>query len=653
MDHVLLILFKSLSKDLIDRAHVTEEERRALRTQSRRDYVTACRRFQEEGSGFFTKTTPALVKHYMACLEAGSYVRYVGISHMNRSKLPCFMHGWLARIFDRGTGVVLDEVCTSALRALRQLSLFASKAKALPHDSLVHNAFKEFVEDEASIDQESLWSKSISTFGYTPECADQHFTVDRRFGTLGTIGRLFSLVGKQVGWELEGRYRDHNTASLRSGVENGLPHGILNPKHGPGSVAERLTDDTKWEHVAFTRNSRLDSMFDTYWYNYLNQGVAHAQTTGAALPQEQHPSRIIAVPKTALKPRLIAAEPVANMFWQQALKGFIESAFRDSWIYRSIKIDDQTVSQRRAQEGSTNLRLATIDLSKASDFVTLDHVGTLFHHDSQLLSHLLTARTEVAHVPNFGNIRIRKFASMGSAVCFPVESVVFLVAMIATILRQTNRAATSAAIKEVSQEVTVYGDDIILPTQYFVGALEDLRTLGFIPNPNKSFANSKFRESCGVEYYDGTDVKPVYVRKDFWLRDRLTDEDVMSLVDTSRQFFDIGLHRTAIMILEKCQRHLGCKLPYAVDNPGYLSHNIPWLLDDDGDVLYDEDHQLLKVRRYVPVGNSEKSLLDGYARLLRNLVRGTAHGEPDWNNLADHDWTKMATRGFKLKCRYI
>ena len=92
MEHVLLTLFKSLSKDLIDRAHITAVERRALTISARDDAEYARRRLEKEGSGFFTKTTPAFAKHLMACLEAGSYTYYMGLTH-KQGHLPCFMHG--------------------------------------------------------------------------------------------------------------------------------------------------------------------------------------------------------------------------------------------------------------------------------------------------------------------------------------------------------------------------------------------------------------------------------------------------------------------------------------------------------------------------------------------------------------------------------
>jgi hypothetical protein len=59
----------------------------------------------------------------------------------------------------------------------------------------------------------------------------------------------------------------------------------------------------------------------------------------------------------------------------------------------------------------------------------------------------------------------------------------------------------------------VYGDDIILPTAYAGIFVEFLSWLGFTTNPDKSFVDGPFRESCGKHYFLGDDVTPFYIRE--------------------------------------------------------------------------------------------------------------------------------------------
>jgi hypothetical protein len=327
--------------------------------------------------------------------------------------------------------------------------------------------------------------------------------------------------------------------------------------------------------------------------------------------------------------------------------GWLKRAFDDSWIGRSIDLSDQGKSQHRALTGSTDRKLGTIDLSKASDSVTLDHLGALFQGDSELLHMLLACRTETIDVPGSGVIRLRKFASMGSATCFPIESVVFLAAVAASIMNQNDMRFTSERMREVCREITVYGDDIIAPTQYIPGVMRDLSSLGFIPNLNKSFYRSHFRESCGIEAYKGYLVKPVYIRRDFWLRTWLGDEDIVSLVSTSRQAYERGLWRTAELLLELVETRLGEELPYSEEPQLVLTHNIIWR-QDNVQRWRDPDTHAPKVRGYCPVPKMVESKLDGYARLLRYLITVDGRAELLPMEVSDHDWSKLSTRGFRL-----
>jgi hypothetical protein len=240
---------------------------------------------------------------------------------------------------------------------------------------------------------------------------------------------------------------------------------------------------------------------------------------------------------------------------------------------------------------------------------------------------------------------------MGSAVCFPVESAVFLAAVAASIIGQEQQPFSNARLGKVCREITVYGDDIIAPTRYIPGIMRDLRKLGFIPNESKSFYRSYFREACGLDAYAGVPVKPVYLRVDFWTRSRLSSEDVVSLIDTSRQAVDAGLIRYGELLLDLVENQLG-KLPYSETVQSHLTHNLIWR-DAPSERRWNTELQKMMVKGYRPIPNMVQTSLDGYDRLLRYLVRGQNNQhEPDILNPADEDWTKVATRGFKLKRFY-
>jgi hypothetical protein len=236
---------------------------------------------------------------------------------------------------------------------------------------------------------------------------------------------------------------------------------------------------------------------------------------------------------------------------------------------------------------------------------------------------------------------------MGSATCFPIESAVFLAAVAASIMHQLNIRFTSKRMREICREITVYGDDIIAPTQYIPGVMRDLSSLGFIPNLNKSFYRSHFRESCGIEAYKGILVKPVYIRRDFWSRTWLEDEDIVSMVSTSRQAYDRGLWRTAEFLLDAVENRLGSSLPYSEEPQLVLTHNIIWR-NDTARRWIDPDTHDVKVEGFHPVPGHAVSKLDGYARLLRYLITVDRRAELLPMEVSDHDWTKLSTRGFRL-----
>jgi len=115
----------------------------------------------------------------------------------------------------------------------------------------------------------------------------------------------------------------------------------------------------------------------------------------------------------------------------------------------------------------------------------------------------------MASVPGYGVIRISKFASMGSALCFPIEAMVFLTIVFLGIQKALNRPLVSSDLNKFRRSVRVYGDDIIVPSTYAPSVVERLEAFGLKVNLAKSFWTGKFRESCGGEYFDGVPVKPV------------------------------------------------------------------------------------------------------------------------------------------------
>jgi hypothetical protein len=120
-------------------------------------------------------------------------------------------------------------------------------------------------------------------------------------------------------------------------------------------------------------------------------------------------------------------------------------------------------------------------------------------------------------------MRLAKFASMGSALTFPIEAMVFSTVVFMAIASaeaeygsEGQRALVDTdLIMRHRSGVRVYGDDIVVPVRFVHRVVEYLEAFGFRVNSNKSFWTGKFRESCGKEFYDGHDVSVVRVRREF------------------------------------------------------------------------------------------------------------------------------------------
>lgn len=268
-------------------------------------------------------------------------------------------------------------------------------------------------------------------------------------------------------------------------------------------------------------------------------------------------SRQILVPKSTTRLRPIAAEDPMLMFYQQGLFSAFDDVFRKTKLRRRINLQDQSRSRQLALVGSTLPdRYSTIDLSSASDSVRYDLVKTWFA-DTPVTSALLRCRSTHLQYKD-GELPLPLFASMGSALCFPIQCIVFAAQCEATIV--------SCGDDPVHSNYCVYGDDIIIETRYAETLIKRLESNGFLVNREKSYysPNAYFREACGGFYWRGYDLTPLQISRRFiWERKR--DPRMMStliqMANTcfTRSFF---LTRKLIFLLSN---EMGFLIPFSDD----------------------------------------------------------------------------------------
>lgn len=252
----------------------------------------------------------------------------------------------------------------------------------------------------------------------------------------------------------------------------------------------------------------------------------------------QRRAKLVMVPKSMLAYRTISMEPATLMWYQQGvLRAFVDDLKHrhNHPLRRRFRPEFQQPNRDLAWEGSIDGSYATIDLSSASDSVSWALVRKWFGK-SLLYPWLLTTRSREVELPD-GTVHCqKKYAPMGSALCFPVECIVFC-------------AIVEASIKEaggdpISSRYRVYGDDIVVESEYAPFVMSRLERNGFKVNTRKSFFRTDtpwfFRESCGGEYLDGLDVTPLRLSRRFAGFDvgRTTPSKVESLIELANDCYN-------------------------------------------------------------------------------------------------------------------
>jgi len=200
------------------------------------------------------------------------------------------------------------------------------------------------------------------------------------------------------------------------------------------------------------------------------------------------------VPKDSRIMRPCAKEPSLNSFLQLGVGRVLRDLLK-----RRANIDltdGQTTHRQVACSASISGEFATIDLSSASDTVCRNLVKLLLPTQwFDLLDNIRSPKTRVE-----GKwVNLEKFSSMGNGFTFELETLIFY-------------AISSTVAK--SDDVLVYGDDIITPSTTCKDVLSALKYFGFTPNIKKTFITGVFRESCGGDFFNGVEVRPYFLKEE-------------------------------------------------------------------------------------------------------------------------------------------
>lgn len=501
-------------------------------TDLHRDELTVSRRIEHEGISFLTITLPTLATFLERGLERGSVADLTLLEFQTRKTLPILFRGLFLQVFEETSGALLHEPSIEAIACIRQVCLMWKKIHLPCEDNRIADAFSSYVEcdKEVLVDLPDLYYFKYVSGVLWGE-------------TLGALSEKIVSLG-------------------------------LVPKHGPGATAERISGNQKY--ALRTWHTRLEDLFplDAYGFPMGAAGTDLYDGIDFLEPGDEPPVRVISVPKTLKTPRIIAIEPVCMQYVQQAIcEGLVAALENGALTGGRINFANQGVNQFLAKWGSKTQLNATLDLSEASDRVSSRLVWEMLEAVPLVREAVFACRSTSADVPGHGVIELNKFASMGSALCFPIEAMVFYTVILAGIMKSLDAPATPSTIYKLSKDVYVYGDDIIVPIGQVQAAIESLELFGLKINYRKSFWTGKFRESCGMDAYDGARVTPTYLRR--MLPDSRRDTaEIVSAISFANQLYAEGFWITARAVRELVDSLVG-PLPIVQDtSPGLGWHSV-------------------------------------------------------------------------------
>lgn len=541
-----------------------------------RDIVTINKRIECEGFEFATKTLPLLGKSLDRALETGTLTCPSGFRKKTRKcckwKLPAFMSAIFSTIF--ASDGTLEHGDERSVACIRQVCYIAYKLN-LPFSSEVC---------ERTLEKFEVVDGSLQVEDYK----DDDVLIEAR--------------------------------SLLHQLFKGFDPLDIKPMHGPGAVADRLTGRDKYRSTYF--NWKLDCVYPyaTYISGTAYAGIhEHLSDMKQRVWVDTHPpARVVLVPKDSRGPRLISCEPAQLQYLQQGLGRSIVKLVESHYLTKgNVNFTDQTVNRKLAMVGSKTRLFSTLDMKDASDRVSLSLVRYLFEDIYKYLDILRSDRTEL---PNGKIVNLRKFAPMGSALCFPIEALTFWALTCAVIGLKTRCRASSV------KSVFVYGDDIIVPTEFARAVVSALEKYQLLFNTDKCNILGHFRESCGCDAFHGIDVTPVRLRVP-GLPDRGFRSTCYRLSESACGLFDKGYWRTSEYLWSMIESRLGVKLPCADSSfPGIArkSSLIPTAFRPNGwPVRWNKVLQRKEVKTFYCDSRKESSPFpSSAARLCHNLFQG-------------------------------
>lgn len=552
----------------------------------------------KEGTAFVMKTLPLLGKALERALEKGSFDPVPSFKREHGRTTPAFMRALFKGVFN-DTGQLSETPSAECIRGIRQVAYFQYKLE-VDHDKSVQDKFvSEFVETDDSL----------------THC--------------DKVDREQALILKVAQTVVNNIFRD-------------LDHRSIIPRPGPGASAQGTHRSVRFEPLV-----KYQAIHEVYpYYDYFYMDTKHLLDRLRAykhLPVETAGASVVRlVPKDARGPRIICMEPQEYMFLQQGLADSMRNCIESHPLSRGrVNFKSQEVNRIMALESSIGRRYATLDMKEASDRISRKLVEQMFSGIPNMQRALLALSTPRTILPSGVERNHRKFAPMGSSLCFPTMSIVHYALGLAILHIQT-----CIPIKALAKDcIYVYGDDIIVKTEYVDHLFRNFPIFGLMFNEGKSFKDGHFRESCGMDAYQGVCVTPLRLKKRFLDippgSKKISIEKFSAAADFAYNLKRRGYTKTAALVKQVITDRHG-SFPTVLRGSNILG----WITDDPNRIdvanlrlAYHKPTHSYRLRARVVQRLSDSSMVGGWERLMKSVL------------LSPEDTARVEDRNSRLKWR--
>jgi hypothetical protein len=368
------------------------------------------------------------------------------------------------------------SVAESLLKKWKGSLTAETKAKALDKFLLIN-------------DQCERWSLTPTSY------LDEHLLGELRQLVYGFWNRYVEVEGRKI---LSPIVEHHYDILEQGGV-------------GPGAAVGSLGGDFYTKLFSSKMGVTDQGLYKIYrryirgFAEWSNAEIARLAAYGD--PEVVEGNRLDFVPKNDDISRSICVEPSLNMFYQIGFGKVLRSRLLEVW---GLDLTYQQFKNRElARRGSWDGSFDTIDLSSASDSISVKMLEWLLPAD--FLRWLMLLRSPTSKLPNGTRVRLNMVSTMGNGYTFPLQTMLFAAVVLAAFKVDGLAPVHPRGVREGNYGIN--GDDIVVPKRITQKVLRLLSLLGFTPNEAKTFVQGPFRESCGGDYFEGRNLRGVYIQE--------------------------------------------------------------------------------------------------------------------------------------------